>query len=260
MSINTLYDYPEKYDDQYANRVLDIPFWERVAEKYAHNKPIAEFACGTGRVTLALASKGYKVVGIDLSEDMLRVCKQKLLASNVQGVTLHHGDMCTFQTGEKHNLVFVPFTSFLHVVGVENQLMALKNFHSHLEVDGHLMIDIFNPSVERLARGVSTFSTPVLDMREELPNGNILERQQTAEYFPATQQSKWIFNIEIYDGKTSEMVRKYTEEAVVQMIFPNEWRMLLATAGFEIIHEYGDFERNQFKDNSPRMLFVCKKA
>jgi len=257
---NTLYNRPEDYDHQYIDYDQDIPFWVWLAEQYAGNKPIAEFACGTGRVTLALGSKRHSVVGVDLSEDMLRVCKQKLSASDIQSVTLHHGDMCTFQTGESHNLVFVPFNSFLHVVGVENQLMALRNFHSHLKADGHLLVSIFNPSILHLANGMSHFSTPSFEKRVVLPDGNLLVRYQTTKYYQATQQSKWVFYIEIYDGKTNEMIRKYTEEATVQVIFPNEWRMLLSTAGFEIVTEYGDFKRNPFNDNSQRMLFIAKKA
>lgn len=256
---NTVYDRAEDYDDQYSDYTKDISFWEWLANQYAGKKPILEFACGTGRVTLALGSRRH-IVGVDISEEMLKVCKQKLSASNMQNVVLHHGDMCTFKTGEKHDLVFVPFNSFLHVVGFENQLMALKNFHSHLEDDGHLVVDIFNPSILHLARGLNLFSTQSFEKRLMLPDGNILVRSQTTKYFSVTQQTEWVFYIEIYDGDTNEMVRKYTEEATVQMIFPNEWRMLLKTAGFEIVEEYGDFERNPFIDNSRHMLFVCKKV
>lgn len=258
--MNTLYDHPRDYDAQYTDYEQDVPFWVWAAGEYSRNKPILEFACGTGRVTLRLAEQGYRVVGVDLSEHMLRACRQKLSLSGLQGITLHHGDMCDFQTGEKHNLVIVPFTSFLHVTGAKNQIAALRNFHSQMGIDGHLVVDIFNPNVERLARGLDKFSEAVFEKRVKLPDGSLLVRYQTTEYFPALQQSKWVFYIEIYDGETNEMVRKYTEEAVVQLIFPNEWRLLLAQAGFEIVEEYGDFERNRFSDSSPRMVFVAKKV
>lgn len=36
-----------------------------------------DLACGTGSLTVRLAQKGYKVMGVDLSEDMLTVASQK---------------------------------------------------------------------------------------------------------------------------------------------------------------------------------------
>ena len=37
-----------------------------------------DVACGTGNVTLPLVQKGYDVIGVDLSEEMLAVAQQKL--------------------------------------------------------------------------------------------------------------------------------------------------------------------------------------
>ncbi len=39
---------------------------------------ILDVACGTGNVTLPLIQKGYDVIGVDLSEEMLAVAQQKL--------------------------------------------------------------------------------------------------------------------------------------------------------------------------------------
>jgi SAM-dependent methyltransferase len=256
---NTLYDRASDYDDQYIDYTVDIAFWEWAADQYSAETPIVEFACGTGRVTLPLLRRGYRVIGVDLSETMLGVFKRKLSLAPELSVELFHGDMCSFETGQTHNLVFVPFTSFLHVMGVEDQIRALRNFHSHLQEDGHLIIDIFNPSMERLAHGLTRYGAPTFEKRVVLPNGNLLVRYQTTRYFPAVQQAQWTFYIEIYDGETQDMIRKYTEEACVQVIFPNEWRMLLRQSGFEIVHEFGDFDRNPFHDTSPRMLFVARK-
>ncbi|WP_199617449.1 class I SAM-dependent DNA methyltransferase [Paenibacillus alkalitolerans] len=48
-------------------------FWE------AHGRPstVADLGCGTGTIALPLAASGYRVVGIDISEDMLAVAKHK---------------------------------------------------------------------------------------------------------------------------------------------------------------------------------------
>lgn len=38
---------------------------------------VCDLACGTGNVTIPLAKRGYDMTGIDLSEDMLNVARQK---------------------------------------------------------------------------------------------------------------------------------------------------------------------------------------
>jgi SAM-dependent methyltransferase len=40
--------------------------------------PVLELGCGTARVTLAFAEAGLSVVGVDLSEAMLSIARQKL--------------------------------------------------------------------------------------------------------------------------------------------------------------------------------------
>ena len=55
----------------------DVAFYRRLAE--SAGGPVLELACGTGRVAIALAEAGNDVVGLDLSEPMLRVAERALL-------------------------------------------------------------------------------------------------------------------------------------------------------------------------------------
>ena len=45
------------------------------AGRYERGK-ILDVACGTGNVTLPLVQKGYDLIGVDLSEEMLTVAQQ----------------------------------------------------------------------------------------------------------------------------------------------------------------------------------------
>ena len=58
------------YDKVYQTLVHDIPFYLQQAK--AHGGPILELGCGTGRVTIPLASNGFEVVGIDISPSMIQ--------------------------------------------------------------------------------------------------------------------------------------------------------------------------------------------
>ena len=51
----------------------------------AANKRVLDLCCGTGQLALYFLEKGYRVVGIDLSEHMLRYARENTLAYIVSG-------------------------------------------------------------------------------------------------------------------------------------------------------------------------------
>ena len=67
------------YDEEFAEREFEIQFYQRLAKRCGG--PILEVACGTGRLTIPLAMAGHQIVGLDVSEPMLRLAKQKAVRS-----------------------------------------------------------------------------------------------------------------------------------------------------------------------------------
>jgi 2-polyprenyl-3-methyl-5-hydroxy-6-metoxy-1,4-benzoquinol methylase len=57
---------------------------------YDRNARILDIGCGTGRHALELARRGYRVIGVDLSESMLRQARQK---SGAQGLEVDFRQM-----------------------------------------------------------------------------------------------------------------------------------------------------------------------
>ena len=52
-------------------------YFEILARENLHPKTAADLACGTGSVTVLLAERGLRVLGVDMSEDMLCEAAQK---------------------------------------------------------------------------------------------------------------------------------------------------------------------------------------
>jgi ubiquinone/menaquinone biosynthesis C-methylase UbiE len=59
---------------------------------------VLDLACGTGRITELLLSEGYKVWGVDISKEMLKVAKEKLS---------RFGKTANFRQAEAERLPFV---------------------------------------------------------------------------------------------------------------------------------------------------------
>jgi ubiquinone/menaquinone biosynthesis C-methylase UbiE len=64
-----------RYDALHVTQTEDTAFY--VEEARNHGSPVLEIGCGTGRVTLAIAEAGVRVVGIDSSAHMLQVAASK---------------------------------------------------------------------------------------------------------------------------------------------------------------------------------------
>lgn len=83
---------------------VDYPKWvdyiELLFKRYGVKpRQIVDLACGTGNVTILLKERGYEVIGIDQSEDMLFVAREKarkrgmnipFIFQDMRHISLHH--------------------------------------------------------------------------------------------------------------------------------------------------------------------------
>ncbi|MFH1197197.1 MAG: class I SAM-dependent methyltransferase [bacterium] len=73
---------------------------------YDKTKTILDVGCGTGRHAVELAKRGYKITGIDLSEDQLNRARQKAKDANVE-VKFLQADARNFKFDEKFDFAMM---------------------------------------------------------------------------------------------------------------------------------------------------------
>src|SRR5262245_60785265 len=114
-------DFAEYYDFDHAISV-DIPFYLDIASQC--QPPFLELACGTGRLLIPIAQSGYEVYGLDISANMLAVCRQAVQHHHLeQQVHLHLADMASFDFPHKDfGLVLIALRSFMHLLTQTDQL------------------------------------------------------------------------------------------------------------------------------------------
>lgn len=136
------YDY-----DNRDNLTDDIPFYLEYAEKVGGN--VLELGCGTGRVAIPLAAEGYNVMGLDLSDSMLEVFKQKLertLESVKDRIKYVNGNMSSFSFDEKYKLIIAPFRAFQALTDERDINNCLKCVREHLSDAGIFIVNVFRPN------------------------------------------------------------------------------------------------------------------
>lgn len=114
---------------------------EALFEKFAEKKPslIADLACGTGSVCTELDKRGYDMIGIDLSADMLDVAQRK----NESGKILYlNQDICSFELYGTTDAFLCLLDSVNHLTeeGDLEDLFALV--HNYLNPHGLFIFDV----------------------------------------------------------------------------------------------------------------------
>ena len=140
------YDHVPDYRDR-----NDVSFFVELAKEI--NGRVLEIGSGTGRILIPIAREGMEITGLDNSEAMLKICRDKLSKEPEtvrEKVRLIKSDMREFDAGRKFNLVIAPFRPFQHLLTVEDQLSCLRTVHNHLVENGVFVLDLFNPSLPYL--------------------------------------------------------------------------------------------------------------
>jgi SAM-dependent methyltransferase len=237
----------------------DIDFFVEAAK--AAGGPVLEVGCGSGRVLIPIARAGVEITGLDLSPAMLDVCRERLVSEppDVQArVQLVPGDMRNFDLGRTFRLATIPFRPFQHLTTVDDQFACLNAIRRHLDEDGILILDLFNPSLDGLAK---------VAIGEEIDEGPEFSAPGGLRIFRrhkivATDRHNQLNHIELIyyvtypDGRQERLVHSFA----MRYLFRFEAEHLLARAGFAVEHLYAGYDKSPYGSIYPgELIFVARK-
>jgi SAM-dependent methyltransferase len=238
------------YDLQTRTFVEDIPFYERQINRFG--QPVLELACGTGRITISLAGKGIDITGLDVSEPMLSLAREKA-GARATPIDWILSDCREFRLGKRFRLIFIPINSITHLHRREDLEALLARVREHLHEQGRFIIDLFNPSLDILRRDphqrypVAEYEDPDGRDRVVITESNI--------YDAAAQINRITWYYRIGDDEDARVV-----ENNMRILYPQELNELLHYNGFAVETKYGDYDESPFLARSPKQLTVCRLA
>jgi ubiquinone/menaquinone biosynthesis C-methylase UbiE len=260
--------FAELYELTHGDKEDDLPLYIELAKKT--DGKLLEIGCGTGRVTIALAKEGYEMVGIDVSEDMLKIARRKLEKFPELQKKVHflQQNMIELDLPFKNfALALMPYGEFAHVYHRVDQEKTLSNIYHHLKPGGILVIGMSNwdPQEPRINyRGGSIarlgHSMPLQyeGIFEDKQSGNTIIRYIARGYDPSLQMSIHVYVHEITDAE-GRLLGKKTNVLPIRYVFRYEMEMLLEKAGFIIKNIYGFYDKSDFRYDSKRMIFIAQK-
>jgi len=116
------YDYPQYYDISFRSETRpEADFLEAAFRKYCDFpvRRVLEPACGSGRLVVELAARGYSVVGLDLSRPSLDYLRRRLKRRSLRATTLLR-DMAAFRLTRPVDAAFCTFNGFRHLLTEES--------------------------------------------------------------------------------------------------------------------------------------------
>lgn len=102
---------------------------------------IVDIACGTGSFTTRLAKKGYNIMGIDSSEDMLYVAKEKSLKMGLS-IPFIHQDIRSLSLHRPVDAVICMCDGFNYILSDHELVSAFQNVYKFLNDGGLFIFDI----------------------------------------------------------------------------------------------------------------------
>jgi SAM-dependent methyltransferase len=107
--------------------------------------PALDVGCGTGRLTLDYLAAGLDVDGVDVSPEMLGICRDKAAAMGIDVEDrLFEQEMDKLALARRYATIIVPSSSFQLLTDISMADQAMACFHQHLVPGGLLVMSIMS--------------------------------------------------------------------------------------------------------------------
>ncbi len=221
-------------------------------------KRILEIPSGSGR-NMWLADSSSTVVFADLSQAMVDHVSYKLKAANLQHskATAVQADMTSFNLGS-FDLILVPREGF-QMLPKSLAADALMNLSNGLTANGLLYIDIAklnSPQADaRLPKYILEQDGSLhLDLNKQISDKYIVRHHQSIY---KDGQLHVIFKYKVqHESEEEDFVSRFELEDYSV----SEFDELVRSAGLKIETVYGNYDKEEYSEESSRMIFLLRRV
>lgn len=247
-------DYAEYYDMLYKDKNYEIEcdFLEQIFNRFSNKRPltILDVGCGTGGHSILLAKRGYKVTGVDVSEAMVAIAREKARREGLD-IPFHVSPMEAMELHQQFDVVICMFNAINYVVSDQALKRALINIRQHLVPGGLFLFDFRN--------GITSLRSysPVRIKWVEDGQWKLLRISETR--LDAMEQLFYTtYTCLVFEG--DRLVKQFREEHIVRFLFPREVRHYLEESEFELLWMCRFLELDAPADEEEWNIMVVAKA
>lgn len=206
---------------------------------------LLDLACGTGTMSLIMAQKGYDVIGVDNSPEMLGEAREKALEAG-EDILFLCQDMCSIDLYGTVDCTVCLLDSLNHLESKEELLEAFKRVSLFTVPGGLFVFDINTEYKHKYVLGDNTF---VYD------NDDVYCVWQN-EY---DDESKTVEIFLDFFQEENGLYRRSSEYFAERAFSDSDIKNLLSEAGFTDIKAYGELRKTAPSDTEERVFYVARK-
>ena len=245
------------------NKEIDYAAWasfiEDCFDRFLPQRPtlVLDLACGTGSMTLELAKRGYDMIGIDGSENMLSEAFSRSV--NVPGILWLCQDMRSFELYGTVGAVTCCLDSLNYLLSPEDLLKCFSLVHNYLDPDGIFVFDMNTPYKFQNVYGSNAY---VLEDELVFDEGT-QEEERIAVYcgWQNTFHSEsgiCDFDLSIFEELSEGTYRRSDEHQAERCYELDTVKDLLAQAGLALIGVWADYSFSSPSSTTERWYFAAR--
>ena len=228
-------------------------FIEKIIEKeYRAGKPelVLDLGCGTGRMTLELARRGYDMTGVDYSTEMLEIARDNAEAEGLADKMLWLcQDITEFELYGTVDVTVSCLDTVNHVTEPSALSECFRLVHNYLIPDGLFIFDV---------NGKYKFEHIYAD------NSYVMEEDGAMciwQNYYNEKTNKCNFYISLFEEREDGLFERYDEEQTERMYTIRSMKKHLEDNGFEYIGAFSDYDFTGATDLDERIYIIakCKK-
>jgi SAM-dependent methyltransferase len=231
-----------------------VPYTQRIFRRFRFSGSDGlDLCCGTGSATLALSEAGYRMVGVDGSQMMLKHARSKARAARdntkfMHGILPEFRDTQRLRKPESFDFVVSYYDSLNYLLTEDDLLGAFESVAALLRQGGLFVFDLNTAEALKVIWGGQVYA----DSRDDI--AWIWKNQYYAKAKMADARTIFFAR----QGRTDNW-RRFEEVHTERAYKISVVRKLLRKAGFEFKAAYRCFSFAAAKENDYRHCFVATK-
>jgi SAM-dependent methyltransferase len=206
---------------------------------------ILDCPCGYGRHSIPLAEKGYKVLGVDINQEMLAAAYRNV--NGTSNIQFAQDNMLTLNYQERFDAVINMFLAFGFFETEDDNRQVMANFYRALKPGGQMLLHT-DVNVGRMTRGKYRFHE-----KRNLRSGRTLEIVESYDPERKRLNGQWIL---IDSTGLREELPRYS----CRIYTADEFTDLCKSVGFTSVRLYSGWDGEDLEDDSEQMIVVAIKG
>ncbi len=235
------------------NKELNYSAWADFLEECFRRYGVGEsglvldLACGTGRMTRELAARGYDMIGVDGSADMLN----EAYAAGGEGILYLLQDMRELELYGTVGATVCCLDSLNYLLDVKDLKKTMSLVHNYSDIDGLFIFDVNTPHKFEKVYGDNAY---VLEDEHE-DRGAIFCGWQN---FYNSETGLCDFYLSVFTEDDDGKYIREDEHQIERCYTREEIENTLADCGFELLGVFADFGFGAPDSNTERWYFIAR--